>query len=789
MSAHGLHSATAPGQAEDACKTGVSAVHDASSSDPVCGMKVDPASSKHHAEYQGSTFHFCSTRCREKFVANPAHYLQPTESSAPLSPQTTYTCPMHAQIRQKGPGHCPLCGMALEPETPTGATDDAELHAVQRKLVICATLAIPLLAIAMGPHFFGIHPGERTARLLRWAELLLSVPLVLWAGVSFYVRGWQGLVARSPNMYTLISLGVLVAFGFSLVATFFPSMFPAAMRDAHGMVGVYFESAGVIVALVLMGEWLELRARGKTSAAIRRLLDLAPSTAHRILANGDEEQVGLDQVKVGDVLRIRPGEKIPVDGIVIEGSSSVDESLLTGEPLPVEKRVDDRLTGGTLNGTGSVKMRADRIGHGTVLAQIVVLVAQAQRSKAPLQRLADRVSVFFVPAVVAIAMATFVVWLLWGPEPRLAYAVVNAVAVLIIACPCALGLATPISIMVASGRGAEMGVLFRDAAAIEGLARIDVLAVDKTGTLTEGKPTLTDVSALDGATESEVLALAAALEAVSEHPLARAILEGAKARSIEFVTAQDFDSITGEGVRGRVGDTAIALGNAALMQSLGADLAPLVNRADALRHDAKTVMFLARDGKLAGLVAVQDPIKPDAKEILAALRKQQLRIVMLSGDSEATARAVAAELDIDEFHASQTPATKAAWIAQAKSKGAHVAMAGDGVNDAPALAAADIGIAMGTGSDVAKESAQITLVKGELTGILRARQLSNATVRNIHQNLAFAFLYNSIGIPIAAGVLYPIFGLLLSPVIAAAAMSLSSVSVITNALRLRHARL
>ncbi|MEO6687995.1 MAG: copper-translocating P-type ATPase, partial [Dokdonella sp.] len=595
--------------------------------------------------------------------------------------------------------------MALEPETPTGAVDDAELRAVQRKFVVCAVLAIPLLVIAMGPHLFGIHPGETMARVLRWAELLLSLPLVLWAGLSYYVRGWKGIVAKSPNMYTLIGLGVLVAFGFSLVATFFPSLFPAAMRDGHGMVGVYFEAAGVIVALVLMGEWLELRARGKTSAAIRRLLDLAPKTTRRILANGDEEQIPLDQVKVGDLLRIRPGEKIPVDGSVVEGSSSIDESLLTGEPLPVEKRVDDRVTGGTLNGTGSVKMRADRIGHDTVLAQIVALVAQAQRSKAPLQRLADRVSLFFVPAVVAIAVSTFAVWLLWGPEPRLAYAVVNAVAVLIIACPCALGLATPISIMVASGRGAEMGVLFRDAAAIEGLAGVDVLVVDKTGTLTEGRPMLTDVSAVDGTTESEVLALAAALESVSEHPLARAVLEGAKARNIAVSAAQDFASVTGQGVRARVEESGIAFGNATLMRSVGADPAPLVARADALRQEAKTVMFLARDGKLAGLIAVQDPIKRDAKEVLRALRKEHLRIVMLTGDSEATARAVAAELGVDEFHASQTPATKAAWIAQAKAKGARVAMAGDGVNDAPALAAADVGIAMGSGSDVAKESA------------------------------------------------------------------------------------
>ncbi|MEO5561756.1 MAG: heavy metal translocating P-type ATPase, partial [Dokdonella sp.] len=713
MSTHGHTTATESGQA--CCNAGTrEAANDASSGDerdPVCGMKVDPGSAKHHVEHQGKTVHFCSARCKEKFIADPAQYLDPPGAAETASPDAIYTCPMHPQIRQKGPGNCPICGMALEPEIPTGETDDAELQAVQRKFLIGAALAIPLLVIAMGPHLFGIHPSETTARMLRWAELLLSLPLVLWAGLSYYVRGWNGVVARSPNMYSLISLGVLVAFGFSLVATFFPSLFPQAMRDAHGLVGVYFESAGVIIALVLMGEWLELRARGKTSAAIRRLLDLAPKTARRILANGDEEQIALDQVQVGDLLRIRPGKKIPVDGIVVEGSSSIDESLLTGEPRPVEKRINDRLTGGTLNGTGSVKMRADRIGHDTVLAQIVALVAQAQRSRAPLQRLADRVSLFFVPAVVVVSVATFAVWLLWGPEPRLAYAIVNAVAVLIIACPCALGLATPISIMVASGRGAEMGVLFRDAAAIEGLAAIDVLVVDKTGTLTEGTPTLTDVNAVDGTTEDEVLALAAALEAVSEHPLARAILEGAHARSISFAAVQDFASVTGQGVRGRIEKSEIALGNAALMQSVGADPTPMANRADALRRNAKTVMFLARDGKLAGLVAVQDPVKPDAREILAALRKDHLRIVMLTGDSEATARAVATGLGIDEFHASQTPAKKAGWIAQAKASGARVAMAGDGVNDAPALAAADVGIAMGSGSDVAKESAQITLIK------------------------------------------------------------------------------
>ncbi|HEY8010023.1 MAG TPA: copper-translocating P-type ATPase [Rudaea sp.] len=696
---------------------------------------------------------------------------------------------MHPQIRQIGSGHCPICGMTLEPVVPAGTQDESELRAVQRRFAISAILAVPLLLIAMGPHLLGIHPGEATARALRFVELLLSSPLVLWAGASYYVRGWQGIRARSPNMYTLIGLGVLVAYSFSLVATFVPSLFPPAMRDEHGMVGVYFEAAGVIVALVLLGEWLELRARGKTSAAIRRLLDLVPKRARRINPDGNEEEVDLDSIEIGDLLRVRPGEKIPVDGVVIDGTSSVDESLLTGEPVPVEKRANDRVTGGTLNGTGSVKMKADRVGHDTVLAQIVALVAQAQRSRAPLQRVADRVSSFFVPAVVAIAVLTFAVWFVMGPQPRMAYAIVNAVAVLIIACPCALGLATPISIMVASGRGAEMGVLFRDAVAIEALASVRTLVVDKTGTLTEGKPALTDVGVVADVKESEVLALAAAVEAVSEHPLARAILEGARKRGIAIANAGDFSSITGQGVRGRVAGATVALGNAALMHSVGADPSPLRARAEELRGQAKTVMYLARDGKFLGLVAVQDRIKTNAAGIIAALHHDGLRVVMLTGDSDATARVVAAELGIDEFHANQTPAMKAEWIAQTKASGARVAMAGDGVNDAPALAAADVGIAMGSGSDVAKESAQITLITSDLGGILRARRLSAATVHNIYQNLAFAFLYNTLGIPVAAGVLYPMFGILLSPVVAAVAMSLSSVSVITNALRLRYVRL
>jgi Cu+-exporting ATPase len=751
-------------------------------------MQVDPLTTRHHAETDGQTYYFCSDGCRKKFIADPKRYLTESTSPAHVREGAMYTCPMHPEIQQVGPGFCPKCGMALEPMVPVADGDDTELRAVRRKLLISTALAVPLLLIAMGPHFFSMHMSQATAVGLRWAEMLLSAPLVLWGGASFYVRGWKGAISGSPNMYTLIGLGVLVAFAFSMLATFVPSLFPPAMRADHGMMGVYFEAAGVIVALALLGEWLELRARGKTSAAIRRLLDLAPKRARRVRADGSDEDVPLDEVQVGDRLRVRPGEKIPVDGKVVGGNSSVDESMVTGEPIPVEKHDGDVVTGGTLNGTGSLTVIADRVGSATMLAQIIDLVATAQRSKAPLQRLADRVSLFFVPAVIAISLLTFAVWWMVGPEPRLAYALVNAVAVLIIACPCALGLATPISITVASGRGAEAGVLFRSAAAIEGLASVTVLVVDKTGTLTEGKPTLTDVVGLAGVSESDVVGLAASLEAASEHPLASAILEGAKRRGVGFARATDFASVTGQGVRGKVGPASAALGNAGLMTATGADPTALAERADALRRQAKTVMFLSRDGQLVGLIAVQDPIKHDAKAILASLHEEKLRIVMLTGDSEATARAVAAELGIDEVQSSQTPASKAEWIARAKAGGARVAMAGDGINDAPALAAADVGIAMGNGTDVAMESAQITLVKGELGGILRARRLANATVRNIHQNLTFAFLYNVLGIPVAAGLLYPTFGLLLSPVIAAAAMSLSSVSVISNALRLRSAQ-
>jgi Cu+-exporting ATPase len=752
-------------------------------------MSVDPHTAQHRVERQGHTYYFCSARCRERFQADPSRYLSDQAVAAPVPEGTLYTCPMHPEVQQIGPGTCPKCGMALEPMMPSAEQDDSELQSVRRRFWISAVLAVPLLFIAMGPHVLGFHVSEATAHVLRWAELVLAAPLVLWVGLDYYRRGWIGVMHRSPNMYTLIGLGVLVAFAYSVVATFAPSLFPEPMKQDHGMVGVYFEAAGVIVALVLLGDWLELRARGKTSAAIRRLLDLAPKQARRIDVDGTERDVPLATIQIGDLLRVRPGEKVPVDGEVLDGRSSVDESMLSGEPIPVEKTAGDRVTGGTINGTGSLKLRADRVGRDTVLARIVELVANAQRSKAPLQRLADRVSVYFVPAVVLIALLTFFGWWLFGPEPRLAYAIVNAVAVLIIACPCALGLATPISIMVASGRGAESGALFRDAAAIERLAHVDTLVVDKTGTLTEGKPRLTDVVAAPGFDEQRVLQLAASLEAASEHPLAHAVIEGAKARAIATSSVQAFAAITGQGVRGEIDGQATALGNATLMNAANADTAALAARAEALRADAKTVMFLAVQDRLAGFIAVQDPLKAGAKDTLAALRAEGLRVVMLTGDSEATARAVARALGLDEVHAGQTPETKAAWIADAQHAGEHVAMAGDGINDAPALAAADVGIAMGNGTDIAMESAQVTLVKGELAGILRARRLSQAAVRNIYQNLAFAFLYNSLGVPIAAGLLYPVFGWLLSPVIAAAAMSLSSVSVISNALRLRGTRL
>jgi Cu+-exporting ATPase len=699
-----------------------------------------------------------------------------------------YTCPMHPEIRHVGPGSCPICGMALEPLLPTEAEDDSDLRAIRRKFSISATLTVPVVLVAMLPHLVNLHLTLAEARVLRGVELVFTAPVVLWAAADYYRRGWLGLKNRSPNMYTLIGLGVAVACLYSVLATFSPAAFPPEMRDAHGMVGVYFEVSAVIIVLVLLGEWLELSARSRTSAAIRQLLELAPKTARRIRRDGTDEDVPLDSLVVGDRVRARPGEKIPIDGRIVEGHSTLDESMLTGEPLPVDKGSGDRVVGGTVNQTGALVIEAERVGANTLLSQIVSLVAEAQRSRAPLQRLANRVSAWFVPAVIVMAALTFVAWWFLGPEPRFAYALVNAVAVLIIACPCALGLATPISIMVATGRGAQLGVLFRDAKAIEALREIDTLVVDKTGTLTLGRPALDRVVTVNPWTDKEVLAFAAGLERSSEHPLARAVVEGAAARGIPPREVREFESLTGRGIQGKDGNHVIALGNRALMKEIGAATDALEQEANVLRSTGRTVMFMSVDGKLAGALAVGDPIKESTPRALQELKSDGLRIVMLTGDARATAEAVAKSLNIDAVIAEVQPADKAAVIERLQREGRRVAMAGDGINDAPALARADVGIAMGTGTDIAMESAQVTLVKGDLDGIVRARHLSRATVRNIRQNLGFAFGYNALGIPIAAGVLYPVFGVLLSPLIAALAMSFSSVSVITNALRLRSAR-
>ena len=767
--------------------------------DPVCGMTV-AIDSPHRANHNGREYAFCSAGCRTKFSAAPdrylnsdrqehehehAHAVRKVSADVAVAPGTIYTCPMHPEVRQVGPGNCPICGMALEPEMPTEHEDDTEINRVRNKFWIAFALTLPVVAIAMLPHLFDITLSTTAAGWLRGAELLLSAPVVLWAALDYYRRGWMGVMNRSPNMYTLIGLGVAVAFIYSLVATLAPQVFPAEMRDHHGMVGVYFEVASAIIALVLLGEWLELRARGRTSAAIRQLLGLAPKTARRVRDDGTEEDVPLGHVHAGDRLRVRPGEKIPVDGRVIDGRSSVDESMLTGEPMPVDKGTDDRVVGATINQTGALIIVAERVGADSLLAQIVSLVAQAQRSRAPLQRLADEVAKWFVPSVIAIAALTFIAWWLVGPEPKLAYAVVNAVAVLIIACPCALGLATPISIMVASGRGAQLGVLFRDAQAIENLRKVDTLVLDKTGTITVGKPTYDQTIAANGFAEEQILGWAAGLDRASEHPLAKAVVAGAEAKLVQPAQVIDFESITGQGVRGKSAGRTLALGNTALMEASGARIESVREQADQLRGRGRTVVFLSVDGQLAGAIAVGDPIKDSTRPALEALKADGLRLIMLTGDSKATAQAVAANLPIDEVIAEVQPKDKADVVARLQGQGRRVAMAGDGINDAPALARADVGIAMGTGTDIAMESAQVTLVKGDLRGIVRARQLSRATVRNIRQNLLFAFGYNALGIPIAAGVLYPVFGLLLSPLIAALAMSLSSVSVIGNALRLR----
>jgi Cu+-exporting ATPase len=756
--------------------------------DPVCGMTVDPARAAGHVDYQGQTYYFCGRGCVEKFRADPAKFIQPppTQASAPGADTREYTCPMHPQIRQIGPGSCPICGMALEPVTATlDEHPNEELVDMSRRFWVSAGLSLPLLLLAMGEYLPGPLARVNAAPWFVWLELALATPVVVWGAWPFFVRGWMSVVNRSPNMFTLIALGVSVAYIYSVVATLFPDWFPPSFRDDMGRVGVYFEVSAAIVTLILLGQVLELRARSHTGAAIKKLLGMAAKSARRISDDGPDEDVPLEALHVGDRLRVRPGEKIPVDGVVLEGSSSVDESMVTGEPIPVEKRPGDRVVGATINGTGSLVVRAEKVGAETLLARIVAMVAEAQRSRAPIQKLADTVSGYFVPAVIAIAFATFAIWALIGPEPRMAHAIVNAVAVLIIACPCALGLATPLSIMVAMGKGATVGILFRNADAIEVMRKVDTLVVDKTGTLTEGRPRVVSILASPGFTDQEILRVAAGLEAGSEHPLAAAIVKGAGERGVAPAVVRDFASVTGKGVRGALDGHIAALGNRALMDQIGVDVGASAAQAEALRAEGQTIMFVAIDGRLAGLIGVADPIKESTPGAIDALHGEGVRIVMLTGDSRTTADAVARRLAIDEVVAEVLPDQKVDVIRRLQAEGRFVAMAGDGINDAPALAQAQVGIAMGTGTDIAMESADVTLVKGDLGGIVRARRLSRRTMANIRQNLFFAFVYNAAGVPIAAGVLYPVMGLLLSPMIAAAAMSMSSVSVITNALRLR----
>ncbi|AJC81652.1 copper-transporting ATPase protein ActP (plasmid) [Rhizobium etli bv. phaseoli str. IE4803] len=760
--------------------------------DPVCGMAVDRSTAKHFLKVDGEKFYFCSAGCKTKFEADPTAYRDGNRPAAKPAPKgTLYTCPMHPEVVSDRPGDCPKCGMALEP-AGIPADDEGpnpELVDFTRRLWVSAILAMPLLALGMGP-MLGLPLREAIGEpQASYIELLLATPVVLWAALPFFRRAWASLVNRSPNMWTLIGLGVGTAYLYSLVATLAPGLFPMSFRGHGAAVPVYFEAAAVIVALVFVGQVLELKARERTGSAIRALLDLAPKTARRINADGSESDVPVDDIQAGDRLRVRPGERIPVDGSVLEGQSTVDESMITGEPLPLEKAKGDALTGGTINKNGSLVMAAEKVGADMVLSRIIDMVAAAQRSRAPIQGAVDRVSGVFVPAVVVAAILAFIVWAAIGPEPSLANALLAAVAVLIIACPCALGLATPMSIMIATGRGAQEGVLIKDAEALERFSRVDTLIVDKTGTLTEGKPVLTDVVAFGGTEENRLLSLAASLERGSEHPLAEAIVSGAEERGATFVEVTGFEAKTGKGVKGLAATTSVALGNAAMLADLGVDPSALSEKTEALRGDGKTVMFVTVDGKLAGLVAVADRIKPTTSAAIKALHDSGLKIIMATGDNERTARAVAKSLGIDEVRADVLPEGKKALIEELRAKGAVIAMAGDGVNDAPALASADVGIAMGTGADVAMESAGITLVKGDLNGIVRARRLAAATMRNIRQNLGFAFGYNALGVPVAAGVLYPVFGLLLSPMIAAAAMSLSSVSVIANALRLRFAKL
>jgi len=799
--------------------------------DPVCGMMVQADTAKHKTEHGGKAYYFCCAACEEKFRSDPEKYLKAPSGlvtlgaaprlQAPASPgsyvcpmcpevrahapgpcpkcgmaldreipasRTEYTCPMHPEIVRPGPGSCPICGMALEPRTVTAKEEEnPELRSMTRRFWLSLVLTLPLLAIAMGPMLVG--GAMQVAGGLAWVELALATPVVLWGGWPFFLRGWASLVNRSTNMFTLIAMGTGVAYLYSLIAVVSPGIFPASLREMNGAPPVYFEAAAAIVTLVLLGQVLELRARSRTGAAIRALLDLSPKTARIVRNSKKEEDISLDQVRVGDELRVRPGEKVPVDGTVLEGASAINESMITGEAMPVAKSAGDRVIGATVNGTGSFVMRAERVGSETLLAQIVRMVSQAQRSRAPIQRLADRVAGWFVPAVIAIAVLTFVIWSFVGPEPRLAHALVNAVAVLIIACPCALGLATPMAIMVGTGRGAHAGVLIRNAEALEILEKVDTLVVDKTGTLTAGKPSVETVIAIPGIDESEVVRLAASLEQSSEHPLGAAIVAAARSNGIDLAQVSEFESRTGLGVKGIVAGKAVLAGSEKFLREMGISPDGLTDRAQQLRRDGQTVIFVAVDGRAAGIVGIADAIKPSTPQALRDLTVAGLRIVMLTGDSRSTAEVVARNLDIREFEAEILPDRKSEVIRRLQSDGRIVAMAGDGINDAPALALADVGIAMGTGTDVAIESAGVTLVKGDLAGIVRARKLSQAAMRNIRQNLFFAFIYNAVGVPIAAGLLYPFFGLLLSPILAAAAMSFSSVSVITNSLRLRRVEL
>ncbi len=758
--------------------------------DLVCGMDVDPHAAKHSAEHEGHPYYFCSAGCRTKFIANPTTYLDKSAGDDHAVPAgTVYTCPMHPQIRQIGPGACPICGMALEPDIVSlESGPNPELADMSRRFWIGLALAIPVLILEMGGHFAGLHTII-APRISNWLQLILATPVVLWAGWPFFERGWASLRSRNLNMFTLIAMGTGVAWIYSVVATVIPESFPSAFRSMDGAVPVYFEAAAVITVLVLLGQVLELKARESTGGAIRALLDLAPKTAWRVSKASADEEISLDQIAVSDLLRVRPGDKVPVDGTVLEGRSTVDESMVTGESLPVTKSVGDSVIAGTINQSGSFVMRADKIGRDTMLARIVQMVAQAQRSRAPIQRLADQVSGWFVPLVIGVAVLAFAVWAIWGPEPSLTYGLIAAVSVLIIACPCALGLATPMSIMVAVGRGAQTGVLIKNAESLERLEKVDTIVIDKTGTLTEGKPKVVALRTASGVSEGDLLQLAASLERMSQHPLGAAIVAAAEAKGLALLTVENFDAPSGKGVTGLVGGKRMVIGNARIMTDAGIDTTSLDGEADRLREDGATVIFIALDGTLAGILAIADPIKSTTPEALQALIAAGLTIVMLTGDNKVTAQAVARKLGITKVEAEVLPEDKSRIVERLKSEGHIVAMAGDGVNDAPALAAADVGIAMGTGTDVAIESAGITLVKGDLTGIVRARRLSQATMGNIRQNLFFAFIYNAAGVPVAAGVLYPVLGILLSPIIAAAAMALSSVSVIANALRLRAIRL